>query len=153
MRLQMIVVLGLAAACSGGGKKTTTPTGTDPVDDRPTPLTIQTLLGWGLQTVPGGKIELYLEVTDHTGQAKSYPVGDSTRPCAPGRGNGGDIITSLLCVDGGVGSEYRAVLRSNEVIVLRRPIDPSDDPGDIELSFSEVMRLDVPAGAKVSAAP
>jgi hypothetical protein len=36
--------------------------------------------------------------------------------------------------------------------VLKRPVDPSDDPNDVEFLFQEVLRVDVPAGSKVGAA-
>jgi hypothetical protein len=83
---------------------------------------------------------------------KSYPLGDSAVPCQVAKGNGGDIITALMCLADGAGAEYRAVFRGTEIFVLLRPIDPSDDPGDIELSFREVQRIGVPAGSKVEAA-
>lgn len=157
MRLLSIVVLGLAVAACGltgcNGKKPTTaaPTGSGSGSNLPS-ITAETTLGWGRQPATGGKTNLFLEVTDHTGKTDSYPLGDSTVPCQTATGNGRDIITTQRCLTDGVGAEYRAVYRGAVVFVLRRPVDPSDDPADIELSFREVQRIDVPAGAKVRAA-
>lgn len=151
MRLLTIAVIGLLAGC-GNGKKATTPTGGSGSGSDLPDVVAQTLIGWGRQEQPGSKWSLFLEVTDHTGRAQSYPLGESTQPCSVGKGNGGDVITSLQCVTAATGAEYRAVYRANQIIVLRRPVDPSDDPADIELSFREVQRVDVPVGSKVSAA-
>jgi hypothetical protein len=115
-------------------------------------VTVKTTLGWGRQAATGGKTNVFLEVTDHTGKTKSYPLGDQAAPCQVAKGNGGDIITALMCLADGAGAEYRAVYRGSEIIVLLRPIDPTDDPGDIELSFREIQRVGVPAGAQVAAA-
>lgn len=146
------IVLLAAVACGGGKKSVKEPAGGGSGSDEPPPVVAQTLLGWGRQAATGGKTNVFLEVTDHTGVTRSYPLGDSPVPCQPARGNGTDIITSLLCLADGSGSEFRAVYRNNEIIVLRRPIDPSDDPADIELSFREIERIGVPVGSKVSAA-
>ena len=51
----------------------------------------------------------------------------------------------------GCGAEFRAVYRT-QIIVLKRPVDPSDDPNDVEFLFQEVLRVDVPAGSKVGPA-
>jgi hypothetical protein len=151
MRLLMIVVLGLAAAgCPG--KQTTTPTSGSGSGSELPEIVAETTLGWGRQPVTGGKLNLFLEVTDHTGQTRSYPLGESAVPCQVGQGNGKDIITTLSCLADGMGAELRAVYRGSEIIVLRRPVDPSDDPLDVELLFREVQRIDVPVGSKVSAA-
>jgi len=154
MRSATIVVLGLAlAGCGGKTKPGATPTtiggGGEP---DPQGVIAQTLVGWGRQQAQGGALNLFLEVTDHTGMSKSFPLGGSTTPCNVGRGNGTDIITTLVCVVDGSGVELRAVFRASQLIVLRRPVDPSDDPADLELSFREVTRVAVPAGSKVGAA-
>ncbi len=162
MRLLSIVVLGLAVAacvltgcvltgCKGKKPTTAGPNGSGSGSNPPS-ITAETTLGWGRQPATGGKTNLFLEVTDHTGKTDSYPLGDSTVPCQTATGNGTDIITTQRCLADGVGAEYRAVYRGAVVFVLRRPVDPSDDPADIELSFREVQRIDVPAGAKVRAA-
>ncbi len=111
----------------------------------------QTLVGWGRQPAPGGKVNVFLEVADHTGATKSYPVGAATGPCEVIAGVGADAISGLRCTTGGVGVEFRAIYRT-DVIVLKRPVDPSDDPGDVEFLFQEVLRVDVPVGSKVAAA-
>lgn len=152
-----IAVLAAATAC-GGKKSSTTPgedgtgTGTGPV------VTAQTLLGWGISgynpDAASPKTNVFLEVTDHHGATQSYPLGDIPAPCNPAPGNGEDIITTLRCLTAdGTGAEYRAVYRGGaEIIVLRRWVNPGDDPGDVELSFQEVSRVPVPTGSKVKPA-
>ncbi len=151
MRRLLCVVL-LLAAC--GKKSTTTPgTGTVTGTDGEV-ITSQTLLGWGLQgynadaTSPSTKV--FLEVTDHNGATKSFPVGEAAGACTPKAGNGADIITALMCNSVAPGVELRAVFRGQDVIVLSRRIDDATDPSD-ELAFQEVTRVPVPVGSKVKA--
>jgi hypothetical protein len=151
VRLLMIVVLGLVAGCGNKDKTTPPKTGSGSGSDLPE-IVAETTLGWGRQPATGGKLNLFLEVTDHTGQTKSYPLGESLVPCQVAKGSGTDVVTSLMCLTDGMGAEFRAVYRANQIIVLRRPVDPSDDPAEIELSFREVQRVDVPVGSKVTAA-
>lgn len=142
------MVLGLALAACGGKKETTKPGDGDGTGDGPEPPIAQTLIGWGQQPATGGKINLFLEVTDHTGASKSYPVGEVTVACQTAAGKD-DIVTSLVCLQDGTGAELRAVHRNAEIIVLRRAVDPSDNPDDVELSFREITRIEVPVGAAV----
>ena len=114
------------------------------------PVPAQTLLGWGRQAATG-KVNVFLEVADHTGATKSYPVGSATAPCEVIAVTTANAVTGLRCVTDGVGAEFRAVYRT-QIIVLKRPVDPSDDPNDVEFLFQEVLRVDVPAGSKVGPA-
>lgn len=155
MRFVALLVIALAA-CGGKKKNPANPEpGTASGTDVPV-VTIQTLLGWGLQgynpdaQVP--KTKVFLEVTDHHGATQSYPLEDVAAPCSVQPGNGGDIITVLTCNVAGTGAEYRAVYRGNDVIVLRRWVRPDDDPADAELSFQEISRVPVPTGSKVKPA-
>lgn len=153
MRLGLILVVGLAA-CSGSSKKKPTDPGAGSGSGSTTDpgVVARTLLGWGQQPATGGKVNLFLQVADHTGATRSYPIGDARPPCTDTAGAAdSDIITTLRCVTDGVGAEFRAVFR-NEIIVLRRAVDPSDNPDDIEFSFQEILRVSVPAGSKVGAA-
>lgn len=155
MRHAALLLLALAAC---GGKKTPTnpEPGTGTGTDVPV-VTIQTLLGWGLEgynpeaAVP--KTKVFLEVTDHHGATQSFPLEDIAAPCSAQQGNGDDIITVLTCNLQGTGAEYRAVYRGNDVIVLRRWVRPDDDPAEAELSFQEISRVPVPSGSKVKPAP
>jgi hypothetical protein len=159
MRWSLVPLVVVLAAC-GGKKSSTSPTGDGDGDGAGTGavVTAQTLLGWG---TPGYNPEaqtprtnVFLEVTDHHGATQSHPLGDVPAPCGAGAGNGDDIITTLLCVTpDGTGAEYRAVYRGGaEIIVLRRWVNPGDDPGDLELSFQEVSRVPVATGSKVKPA-
>lgn len=155
--MRCLVSIALVAVACGGKKSSTTPSG-DGDGTGGAVVTAQTILGWGVQgynpesTTP--KTNVFLEVTDHHGQMQSYPLGDIPAPCAPAAGNGADIITTLRCVTtDGTGAEFRAVYRGGaEIIVLRRWVNPGDDPSDIEFSFQEVSRVPVPTGAKVKPA-
>ena len=150
MRLGLLALV-VVAGCGGSKKAPTDPgsgSGSGSVIDPG--VIARTLIGWGRQATSGTKLNLFLEVADHTGAVKSYPLGTVVGPCDVVAG-ADDIVTTLRCVTAGVGSEYRAVYRT-DVIVLRRAVDPSDDPNDVELLFQEVLRVDVPAGSKVGAA-
>lgn len=161
MRWSLISLVLVAAAC-GGKKSSTAPAGDGDGAGTGPVVTAQTILGWGTSgynpEAQTPKTSVFLEVTDHHGATLSYPLGDIPAPCSAGPGNGSDIITTLLCVtpggpDGGTGAQYRAVYRGGaEIIVLRRWVNPGDDPGDIELSFQEVSRVPVATGAKVKPA-
>ncbi len=157
MRHAALLVLGtivVLAACGSKKPKATSPdegSGTDtPV------ITVQTLLGWGLQgynpEASQPRTKVFLEVTDHHGATQSYPLDEVAAPCSVQVGNGADIITVLTCNLQGTGAEYRAVYRGNDVIVLRRWVRPDDDPAEAELSFQEISRVPVPTGSKVKPA-
>jgi hypothetical protein len=159
--MRCLVTFGLVAAvaaCTACGKKSsTTPGGDGDGTGSGEVITAQMLIGWGTQgynpesSTP--KTNVFLEVTDHHGATQSYPLGDIPAPCAPAAGNGADIITTLMCLQDGAGAEFRAVYRGGaEIIVLRRWVNPGDDPGDIEFSFQEVSRIPVPTGSKVKPA-
>jgi hypothetical protein len=154
MRHAALLLLAIAAC---GGKKPTTTPEPDTGTGRDVPVvTIQTLLGWGLQgynpEAAQPRTTVFLEVTDHHGATQSFPLEEIAAPCSVQQGNGDDIITVLTCNVQGTGAEYRAVYRGNDVIVLRRWVRPDDDPGEAELSFQEISRVDVPAGSKVKPA-
>jgi hypothetical protein len=147
--MRLLSLLVVIAACGGSSKPATTPT-TEPPPPDPGVLR-QTLVGWGQQAGTGGKTNVFLEVGDHTGSSKSYPLGAAVGPCGPAAGRD-DIISVFDCVTSGTGSQYRAVHRGDAIIVLRRAVDPADDPNDIEFSFQEILRVDIPIGAKVGPA-
>lgn len=155
MRFVVLVALVTVAACGGKKPKTTT-AGEGSGSEQPPLITVQTLLGWGLQGYnPDSqtpKTQVFLEVTDHHAQTQSYPLGEIAAPCSIQPGNGADIITVLTCNVAGTGAEFRAVYRGKDVIILRRWVSPEDDPADAELSFQEVSRVPVPSGSKVKAA-
>jgi len=156
MHRVVAIWLAVAAAACGGKKSSTTPGGGDQADAGPRPPVARTLLGWGLRgydpAAASPTTELFLEVTDHNGATRSYPLGEAAGACQPAPGNGDDIITSLRCVQVVPGAELRAVFRGVDIIVLRRKVDPADDPADLELSFVEVTRVPVPVGSKVEPA-
>ena len=161
MRAATLLVFAGAVACGGSPKPTTEPgagSGSGAVDPG---VVAQTLVGWGRQQAPGGKVDVFLEVADHTGASKSYPLGTTMGSCGVVPASGPDVVTALRCatdgvtalrcVTAGVGTEFRAVYRG-DIIVLKRAVDPSDEPDEVEFLFREVLRVDVPVGSKVGAA-
>ncbi|MBP8809823.1 MAG: hypothetical protein KBG48_23680 [Kofleriaceae bacterium] len=151
-RFVLVVLLSVAAACGGSKKSPTEPTpgpGSGPAPDPG--VVARTLVSWGNVPAPGGALSVFFEVADHTGASKSYPLGAAVGSCGVIAAQGADTISALRCESGGVGFEFRAVYRT-QIIVLRRAVDPSDNPDDVELSFQEILRVDVPAGSKVGAA-
>lgn len=147
-------VLALALAACGGSHKPTTEPGSGSGSGSgsgPVPVMDQTLVGWGRQVTPGGATNVFVEVSDASGATKSYPAGSVPQPCEVIAASGADAVTGLRCVKDGVGFEFRAVYRG-DIIILRRAVDPSDDPADVELSFQEILRIDVPVGSKVGPA-
>ncbi len=152
MRALLVVVTALAA-CGGGKKSPTAPGDGSGSGSAVDPgVVAQTQVGWGRSNPVNGKISVFVEVSDHTGATKSYPVGTVVNPCQVIAATGEDAVTALRCVADNTGTEFRVVYRG-ELIVLRRAVDPSDDPADVELLFQEVQRIDVPVGTKVTAAP
>ena len=152
MRVRLLVVVAsLAAGCGGSSKKPTPEPGPGSGPPPDPGVVAQTLVGWGSVPAPGGKLSVFVEVADHTGASKSYPLGTTMGSCGVVPASGPDVVTALRCATDGVGHEYRAVYRT-AIIVLRRPVDPTDDPADVDLMFQEVLRVEVPAGSKVGAA-
>ena len=152
MRAATLLVFAGAVACGGSPKPTTEPGAGSGSGGAVDPgVVAQTLVGWGRQQAPGGKVDVFLEVADHTGASKSYPVGSATAPCEVVATTTPDGVTALRCVTAGVGTEFRAVYRG-DIIVLKRAVDPSDEPDEVEFLFREVLRVDVPVGSKVGAA-
>jgi hypothetical protein len=153
----LVATMGLGLLACGGKKPTSTTPGDGDGSGSGPVITAQMLIGWGAQGYDPEsqtpKTSVFLAVTDHHGATQSYPLGDISAPCQPAAGNGTDIITVLSCLQDGTGAEFRAVYRGGaEIIVLRRWVSPTDDPGDIELSFQEVTRVTVPTGSKVKPA-
>lgn len=152
MRAASLFLIAGLVACGGSKKSPADPGAGSGSGSAVDPgVVAQTLLGWGRQEAPGGKVNVFLEVADHTGATRSYPVGTAVAPCEVIAGAGADGVTGLRCVTNGVGLEFRAVYRG-DIIVLKRPVDPSDDPNEVEFLFQEALRVDVPVGAKVGAA-
>jgi hypothetical protein len=149
--MRMLLGVIVVAACGGTQKPNGDGTGTGSATP-PQPVA-QTLLAFAATGGGSSPSKIFLEVTDHNGSMQSYPIGEADPPCERTPGNGDDIITVMKCDASGTGVELRAVYRrGTEIIVLRRSYTPEDDPADVELSFREVTRIPVPAGAAVKPA-
>jgi hypothetical protein len=158
MRRLAIALVILAAGCPGRNKKgdggggnstgTAVATGTGA-------RIKQMIVSWGTQ--PAGRPDadppqtrVFLEVTDETGAATSYPLGEVAATCSSESGGDMGALGTLTCWYAGGGATFIAVARAGEVIVLRRWTDEGEsDPADYE----EQHRVTIPVGSKVSFAP
>jgi hypothetical protein len=157
MRRLAIALVILAAGCPGRNKKgdgggagtgTGTATGTD------APIK-QMILSWGTQ--PAGapdadppRTKVFLEVTDETGAATSYPLGEVAATCSSESGGDMGALGTLTCWYAGGGATFIAVARRGEVIVLRRWTEEGESE---PAGYEEQHRVTIPVGSKVSFAP
>src|SRR5262245_11790276 len=150
-RISLALVLALAAC--GGKKGSTTPDGTG--DGSGTGVLVkQRIVRFDTSntapinaTVPHTKV--WLEVTDETGAAKSYPVDEIESDCAAEAGGEMGALGTLRCVRDGNGANYIAVVRNDEIILLRQWVVPGEDDHDYE----ELSRIALPVGSKFAFPP
>jgi hypothetical protein len=152
---RLALVLLVAAACSGKskGSDTTNSTGDPvPVDDG---VIKQVILSFGTEPVglPDAdppKTRVWLSVTDETGAAKSYPVGEVDASCTAEPGGDMGAYGTLRCWYAGGGANFIVVGRGGELIILRQWTDEGmEEPADYE----ELSRVSAPAGAAVTFQP
>ena len=96
------------------------------------------------------KTKIWLVMTDETAAAKSYPVDEGiAADCAAEPGGELEALGTLRCVRDGVGANYIAVHRQDDVIVLKQNVAPGEDENDYE----ELMRITLPIGSKCTFQP
>jgi hypothetical protein len=152
---RLALVLLVAAACGGKGKgaQSTESTG-DPVDVDDG-VVKQVVLSFGTEVVGGPeadppKTKVWLSVTDETGAAKSFPVGEVDASCSAETGGDMSAYGTLRCWYAGGGANFIVVERNGELIVLRQWTDEGlEEPTDYE----ELERVTVTAGAKITFQP
>jgi len=152
--LALAFVLALAA-CGAKGQTSGTTAGTgDPGGGDPG-VVQQAILAFGTEAVGGPdadppKTRVWLSVTDETGSARSFPVGEVAAACSAEAGGDMNAYGTLRCWHAGGGANFIVVGRGGELIVLRQLTDEGpDEPADYE----ELERVGVPAGAKISFVP
>ena len=122
---RLALVLLVAAACGGKNKgaQQTESTG-DPaeLDDG---VVKQVILSFGTETQGEDppKTKIWLSVTDETGAAKSYPVGEVDAACSAETGGEMSAFGTLRCWHAGGGANFIVVERNGELIVLRQWTD------------------------------
>lgn len=153
--MMLLVMLLVAAACSGKSKGAASTGGTgDPVDVDDG-VVKQIILSFGTQAVglPDAdppKTKIWLSVTDETGAAKSYPAGEIDASCSAEAGGDMSAYGTLRCWYAGGGANFIVVGRGGELIILRQWTDEGmEEPADYE----ELSRVGVPAGAKITFQP
>jgi hypothetical protein len=144
----LVITLG---ACGGSrhvgtGPGTGSGTGTGVVTVK------QTIVRWAPQNMAPPQSEtpqnkIWLEVTDETGAAKSYPVDDEVdAPCTATAGGEMEALGTLRCEADGTGADYIAVARGSEIILLKKIVAPDEEDNDYE----ELSRISVPVGSKLA---
>jgi hypothetical protein len=153
-RLALLLVL--AAACGAKNKGDGTAAGTGDGTGTGDPGVVkQVILGFGTEPVgmPDAdppKTRVWLTVTDETGAAKSYPMGEVAATCSAEPGGDMGAYGTLRCWYAGGGANFIVVGRGGELILLRQETDEGlEEPADYE----ELSRVSVPTGAAVTFQP
>lgn len=150
-RLLMSLVLSLAA-CSGGKKSASNPTGTGTgTGSGPAVLVKKIVVSWGI-TPKGELADIFLATTDETGKQVSHELGSYKGDCKPFKPPAEmNAVTGVRCSTGGGGTELHAVVQGGEEIVVLsggfdqgRELDP--------MARKEVSRIKIPLGISVEAA-
>jgi hypothetical protein len=133
---RLAIVLGLAAACSGGQKP---PTGTGSGSQV---YAKKISLGWGFQA-EGTTTNVFLQVTDETGRQVSHPITSFTGECKPiSPAAAMKAITGCACT----GFELHAVVQGDDIVILKLPSTTTDP-----MAREEVTRIKTPGGAAIEA--
>ncbi len=145
-RLAMVITL--AAACSGAGKKTASPG--DGSGSGSAIYAKKLTVSWGIQQ-SDASADVFLQTTDDKGAQVSYPLGTYDGHCkiitpVPDM----NAPTGVACVPdaGGATVELDAVLKPDEVVVLKGTTQPGATPDP--MAREEVTRIKAPGGAAVS---
>jgi hypothetical protein len=97
-----------------------------------------------------GRFKVWLQLTDETGAARSFPVDEIEAACDAEPGGDLGAIGTLRCWWAGAGANYIVVVRAAQFLVLRQWTGEGlDEPADYE----ELTRVPVPPGAKVTFQP
>lgn len=149
-RIAFVAVLALGACGSKDKGGTTVPDNGD--DGGGSGVTKAIAVSFGTQPVglPDAdppKTKIWLAVTDETGSAKSYPVGEIVAACSTEAGGEMSALGTLRCWYAGGGANFIVVARGQELIVMRQWTDEGmEEPADYE----ELQRVTFPGGAKLS---
>ncbi|HVZ23895.1 MAG TPA: hypothetical protein VG871_22635 [Vicinamibacterales bacterium] len=107
------------------------------------------LVEWAMHASDDGKrTDVFLQTNDDQGQQVSYPVGSYEGECrqfhpAPEMG----AVSGVACSVGPNIVELHAVIRDEDVIVLRMRSDPAHPPDP--MAREEVTRVKIPRGTGI----
>lgn len=147
----VIPALALALAACGGKQAGGAGGGTGAEPGTGDPLVKQTVVSFGTTLTTGPDVEppktrAWLEVTDETGAAQSFPIDTYVGNCSAEPGGELGALGTLRCWWAGAGANVIAVMRGPEIIVLRQWVEEgADEPFDYE----ELSRVTTAYGAKV----
>ncbi|NVB81081.1 MAG: hypothetical protein HOV81_21980 [Kofleriaceae bacterium] len=138
----------LVAACSGRGKKDTTPAGAGSGSGVAV-YGKKIVVHWGIEQ-SASSAEVFLQTTDETGKQTSYPVGTYEGTCeaiypAPEM----KAVNGVRCKNGPKGVELHAVTTREDIIVVKLNTDEGVTPDP--MAREEVTRVKVPTGIAVEA--
>ncbi len=116
------------------------------------PLVKQTVVSFGTSAATGAGVEppqtrVWLEVTDETGAAQSFPVDTFVGTCSAEIGGAMGALGTLRCWWAGAGVNIVAVVRGPEIIVLRQWVE---EQAEDEADYEELSRVAITYGAKVA---
>lgn len=137
----------IAAACSGGGKKSPNSAGAG--SGSAAIYAKKIVMSWGIQQ-HDTSADVFLQTTDETGQQTSYPLGTYQGQCkvitpAPEL----KATSAVACNQPATGVELDAVTTDQEIIILKGNTKNGGAPDP--MSRDEVTRVKAPGGAKVEA--
>jgi hypothetical protein len=136
----------LVSACSAKPK----PTGAgDGSGSGPAIYAKKIAVTWGIQTTSDGA-DLFLQTTDETGKQVSHPLGHYLGKCqvfTPAKEM--NAVTGIGCDSGGSGIELHAVVRGDDIIVVKLNTKQGVTPDP--MAREEVTRVTAPIGAKIEA--
>lgn len=113
------------------------------------PYAKKVLVEWAMHASDDGKrTDVFLQTSDDQGQQVSYPVGSYDGECrqfhpAPEMG----AVSGVACSVGPNIVELHAVIRDEDVIVLRMRSDPAHPPD--AMAREEVTRVKIPRGTGI----
>jgi hypothetical protein len=104
-------------------------------------------LSWGIQQAAAAA-DVFFQTTDETGKQVSYPIGNFKGQCkvirpAPEMA----ALTGVGCDEGASGTELHAIVRGDEVIIVKLHTDSGVKPDP--MAREEVTRVTAPSGAKI----
>jgi len=134
------------AACSGGQKPSP---GAGSGDGSALMYAKKVVVEWGLHASDDHtKTDVFLQTNDDEGKQVSYPVGSYDGECrafhpAPEM----QAVSGVACSVGANIVELHAVIRDEDVVVLRLHSDPGHPPDP--MSREEVTRVKIPRGTGI----
>ena len=141
---RLAIALVLVSACSGKPKPTGAGDGSGPAI-----YAKKIAVSWGIQTTSDGA-DLFLQTTDETGKQVSHPLGHYLGKCqvfTPAKEM--NAVTGIGCDSGGKGIELHAVVRGDDIIIVKLNTQQGVTPDP--MAREEVTRVTAPIGAKIEA--